>query len=126
MSIENLRTELQNAYQNSFMKPEFFNSDYVEIDGDNGVVFVPADEMFLSLSSDTCSEVEYEDLEIDDMETVAQAYQNIFGGNAEPYTVAIKNGYIYRLSASGYMDSTDYTAAETEEDAIKSLLELAD
>lgn len=124
MTTQPLRTELANAYQDSFMKPELFHGEYVEIDGDNGSIIVPIEHITISLQDG--AESEYEDLSEDDMENVAQAYQNHFAGNAEVYDVAVKTGYIHRLSASGYMDCTDYSASETEEEAIQELLSLVE
>ena len=106
------------------MKPELFHGEYVEIDGDNGSIIVPIEYITISLQDG--AESEYEDLSEDDMENVAQAYQNHFAGNVEVYDVAVKTGYIHRLSASGYMDCTDYSASETEEEAIQELLNLAE
>jgi len=124
MTTQSLRTELTNAYHDSFMKPELFHGEYVEIDGDNGSIIVPIEHITISLQNG--AESEYEDLSEDDMENVAQAYQNHFAGNAEVYDVAVKTGYIHRLSASGYMDCTDYFASETEEEAIQELLSFSE
>ena len=123
MTTQPLRTELANAYQDSFMKPELFHGEYVEIDGDNGSIIVPIEHITISLQDG--AESEYEDLSEDDMENVAQAYQNHFAGNAEVYDVAVKTGYIHRLSASGYMDCTEYSASDSEEEALQELLAMA-
>lgn len=126
MTIEKLRQEVQNAYADSFMKPDISRGDYLEIDGDNGIVTVPMETVETTIELDHDIEWDYEDMGLDQMEEVAGIYQNCVAGHAEPHSVEIKNGYIYRLSANGYMDSTDYHTAETEEEALKNLLEMAD
>jgi hypothetical protein len=124
MNIQSLRDEVTSAYKESFMKPEMFQGHYVEIDGDNGIAIIPLEN--ISISLETGDDADYGELSEDDMEEVAQAYQNHFEGNAEPCFVRVDFGYIYRLSASGYMDCTDYSVAESEEKALKELLSMAE
>lgn len=119
-----LRNEVNSAFKDSFMKPEVFQSEYVEIDGEHGTIFIPISD--ISVSLDAGEESEYEDLSQDDMESVAQAYQNHFAGNAEPYSVAVRSGFMYRLSALGYMDCTEYSASDSEEEALQELLAIVD
>lgn len=124
MTADSLVNEVNSAYQESFMKPEIFEGEYVKIDGDNGIIIIPIEH--ISISLDNGVESEYEELSEDDMESVAQAYQDHFEGNAEPFSVSVGSGYIYRLSASGYMDSTDYSVADSKEEALKAFLEIVE
>lgn len=124
MTADSLVNEVNSAYQESFMKPEMFEGEYVKIDGDNGIIIIPIEH--ISISLDNGVESEYEELSEDDMESVAQAYQDYFEGNSEPFSVSVGSGYIYRLSASGYMDSTDYSVADSKEEALKAFLEMVE
>lgn len=123
MTTQSLRDKVTSVYKESFMKPEIFHGNYVEISGDNGSIFLPLEH--LSLSLETGINYDFADLPEEDMEEVAKAYQNHIEGNAEINFVSVNTGYVYRLSASGYMDCTDFSVAESEEEALKNLLDMA-
>ena len=83
-----------------FMTPDIHECDYLVIEDQNGdTIIVPDDDFPTEL--------------IGRMKA------------GDRITIECKSGYLYRLSASGFLDCTDWTPAETYQEAIEELLENA-
>ena len=89
---------------------------WIEIDGTHGTTFVPMDVLsteefnLVTLTTSDVSEKEYN-------EVLGDYYEGTI------HSVCLKVGYGARLSASGYMDCTDWTVFDTEAAAIAYLEE---
>lgn len=92
----------------SFMKPYVESALYFEIETTCGLEIVPA-----SAIGRTCS-------------TAAEAFANYVEGNIqdEDELIEVKEGFLARMSAPGYMDCTDWTAHATEKEALAYLAEM--
>lgn len=85
----------------AFMQPYVYRADYFVVETSIGSEIVPADVI-----GRTCA-------------TAAEAFADYCEGSiVDPdECVPIKNGFLARLSAPGYMDCTDWSAHETEAEA---------
>lgn len=86
----------------AFMTPEYLKTDWYEIDGDHGITFVP--------------------VEVVGQVNLDEATKGMFGDYYEGGAKAIsevtkRHGWGARLSASGYMDCTDWSVFDTEQEA---------
>lgn len=117
---ESLRNEVNQAFNKSFLKPEIKQATCIVIDGDSGVVFVDKDDYGWNRDPATIEDID--SLSPEETDSVEEIYRSESEGGNEVYDVEVKEGFMYRLSASGYMDCTDWCFAETEEDALKELL----
>ena len=101
----------------SFMQPEIWQENYYEIETTHGTEIVPVE---------VCGILDVSELTDEDYES--HVWQDLlrewFGDycEGEPLNAELKIGWLYRLSAPGYMDCTDTGSAETEEEAIECLL----
>ena len=91
------------------MRPEVIFGEWFEIDGGNGITFVPADIVNHPLIEGV---LEWDGMHEDDRDEFLQYYE---GG--EFYTVESRSGYGARLSAPGYLDCTEWSVFGTEEEA---------
>ena len=103
-----MEIELRNAYRGEFMKPQIFKTHYWEVDGDSGTTIVPVDVCDADPKMDNAAQIKlmssyYEGFEISNMER--------------------KNGWLYRLSAPGYMDATEYEAFPSYREALEHALD---
>lgn len=89
----------------SFMQPEIYESDYYEVEYDHGsTAFIPLDVVDADYNGNLRDYVE--------------------GKIDEPDApVTVKSGWVCRLQAPGYMDATDWSAFDTEREAIEHILE---
>lgn len=90
---------------------------WLEIEGSNGTTFVDAEDVparLRELSNFVWSKTEAENEEANEL--AAEYYDG-----HEVYTVTIREGYGARLSAPGYMDCTEWSVFDTEEEARKYL-----
>ena len=111
---------LNETFRDSFMKPEIIQISHIAIiDGNMGCMVFDASEIGLAQhinECDTSENVDIEDLPQEAQYNIAEAYQG------EAYDLTIEEGFMYRLSAPGYLDSTDYSHASTYDEAVKNLL----
>lgn len=96
-----LRARLQAAFRGAFMRPEYYFSGYHEVETNVGTYIVPAEVMDSDDPDDYLDYVEGRINEVSER----------------------REGWVYRTSASGYMDATDWGAAESEEEAIEALID---
>lgn len=99
----------------AFMKPVVENMEAFVLETTAGTVIVPADII------DSKEQSLYE----------CGRYQQAFGlylsGRESIFSITKKKGWFARLSASGYMDATDYIGPyDTENEALNELLRLYD
>ncbi len=96
---------------NNFMQPEVVEGDWYEIDGAEGTVFLPID--ILGTIPAVEDYLNRDDDEITD--DVARALSEFVMG--EVWTIEKRHGFGARLSAPGYLDATDWSVYDTEEEA---------
>lgn len=82
----------------SFMEPETYYGEYYEIDGNEGTFAVPAE---------VTGKLDVEDLE---------AFRDYYPGNRIE-SVRKEHGWLGRLSAPGYLDATDWTPYDADDEA---------
>jgi hypothetical protein len=87
----------------AFMEPKIEYGPYLEIETPDGTWFLPAD--VAGLTTDPAAVRDY----VESMSDPAD------------WTVTIKTGWIGRLTAPGYMDCTDWSAYDSEQEAIDNL-----
>ena len=105
-----------------FMRPEFINGAYYEIETKEGTYFVPSDVQSVSSARMTALDLA---ATLDDQ----WAYQQL----AKPFRDYVQSdiqniiyhdhGCCVRLSAPGYMDCTDWSAYESEHEALLAVIE---
>lgn len=95
--------QVAEAFEGQFMQPQSHGPiSYYRIETDNGTWIVPS---FVCDSDD-----------IEDFRDYCEG---------KPTRYERKTGYVYRLSAPGYMDCTNWEAADTLEEALTALLEMS-
>lgn len=102
-----------------FMQPEIWQDQFYTLEADNGTEIVPID-VCGELDGATCGHLD-EDCHCTD------CLRDHFGDYVEGtkiYSAELSEGWLYRLSAPGYMDCTETGSAETEREAIETILEL--
>lgn len=102
----------------SFMKPEIWQCQYYEVETTHGTEIVPV-EVCGVLDCSELSEDDYDSHVWPDL--LIEHFGDYIEG--EPHNAELKTGWLYRLSAPGYMDCTDTGSADTESEAIEALLE---
>lgn len=85
----------------SFMQPQVYHDLYFEIETTIGTEIVPADVIGRTCATDVSAFLDYLEGEPND----------------EDELVEVKEGWLARMSAPGYLDCTDWSAHETEEEA---------
>jgi hypothetical protein len=88
-----------------FMKPEIYEGDFYAVETSHGTWFVPDDCVGTAIQD----VMEFESY----VEGIPQSYEK-------------KHGFGARLSASGYMDCTEWNVLDSEEEAVSYLCELYD
>lgn len=88
------------------MEQQIWYNRWIEIDGNNGIEYVPFDHVF-NQNTKTLSPNKEE-------------LQDYYSGNRID-EISIIDGYGARLSMSGYLDCTDWTVFRTREEAIQYL-----
>jgi len=103
----------------SFMKPEIWQEQYYEVETTCGTEIVPVDVCGI-LDASELSEDDY------DSRVWSDLLAAHFGDYCEgiPYNAELKTGWLYRLSAPGYMDRTETGSVDTESEAVEALLEM--
>jgi len=103
-----------------FMEPQIYESDYIEIDGPMGTEIVPCDVD----NFDVPEIKEWPKQGGSEDDRAIPGPLALYCENKWAYTIEHKHGFVARMSASGYMDATDWTAHESEEAACKYLDEM--
>ena len=106
-------------FTNSFMQPVVEQAPYYEVETNFGTWIVPADVVgfpFAPTDGETYTD------EHPQWEDICAAVEDYVEGNDTQH-VTPKSGWIARMSASGYMDATDWSAFDTEQEAIDYLEE---
>ena len=96
-----LHARLEAAFRGSFMQPEYYYSDFHSVETREGTFIVPSDVVDSEDPGDYADYVEGEITEISER----------------------REGWVYRTSASGYMDASEWDAADSEEEAIEALID---
>jgi hypothetical protein len=91
------------------MRPFIEYGDWVEIDGDSGITYVPGD-IFMSDFLETVRQSE--EVTDDILEEVRDYYES-----STIHSVTITTGFGARMSAPGYMDCTEWSVFGTEAEA---------
>ena len=102
----------------SFMQPEVWQEKFYLVETSHGTEIIPLSVCGLITTAD-------EPLE-DDAEEWQSLGQEHFGDYCEGAVESfeLSEGWLYRLSAPGYLDCTDTGHAETELEALEELLSL--
>lgn len=101
----------------SFMQPEIWQDSYYTVETNCGTEIVPVD---VCGTLSPCGHIEDEDV-------CRDCLRDHFGDyieGREIYSAELKTGWLYRLSAPGYLDCTDTGSADTESEAIAELLDM--
>ena len=96
----------------SFMQPEICQSSFYSVETNYGTEIIPVSSCGILADTDD----EWTD------EQLADHFGDYIEGNTV-YSAELKSGWLYRLSAPGYMDCTDTGSADTEAEAISDLLD---
>lgn len=116
---QKISAELDDAFLGQFMQPVIYKSRYFEVDTTQGTDYVPAD---LVNYGDLIKVGEIKDREdgpsIVGLMTVLEQYTE---GSID--NVMLKEGWLARLSAPGYMDCTDWSAHDSEDEAAQYLID---
>lgn len=96
----------------SFMQKEIVKDSWYEIDGSNGTYWIPAD--FLP-------DFTREEMDRMEDEQFFKDFEKVYNGDI--WAVDRVEGWGARLSAPGYMDCTEWSVFETEQEAIEWLEE---
>lgn len=104
---DEIAAELQAAFVGSFMQPCIYADSYFEVETSQGTEIVPSDVIGRTVG------------------TAAEAFANYCEGSiSDPEEcVECKTGYLARMSASGFLDCTDWSAHTTAEDAARYLID---
>ena len=89
----------------AFMQPSVHESEYYTVETSEGIWIVPS---FVSGI----------------VEHISDLYIYVQGKIEEDQELVLESGWVGRMSASGYMDSTDWCAYENEADALADLKEM--
>src|SRR5262245_59555247 len=101
------------------MQPEISHETWITIDGRHGAETFPASLVQLPFHEELDSEAIQDCL---DQWAGFTSYVN----SADVHEIDIREGFGARFSAPGYMDATDWTVFETEQEAIEFLLNDSD
>jgi hypothetical protein len=98
---ETMQQELDFHFESSFMKPQTLFGNWYLLETSEGGVNLPVDEYGDNLTDDELAEATETDIE----------------------EVNKAQGFGARLSANGYTDCTEWTFFDTEEEAVKFLID---
>jgi hypothetical protein len=96
----------------AFMEPQIEQGQWYEIDTDNGITFIPADIVNKADGLTIGQSADMADASWETVEELIRPYCQ-----ANPQSVKLIEGWGARLSAPGYLDCTDWTVFETEQEA---------
>lgn len=87
----------------SFMERQIVYGRWIEVDGPCGIDAIPFDVVYPSQNQKTLHPT-FEDV-------------RDYTENREAYSIEVRDGYGARLSAPGYMDCTEWSVFDTEDEA---------
>ncbi len=97
----------------AFMTPDYLSGWWYVVEGNEGTEFIPS-HLVGSLP------VPQDGTEVDDdspdWEDIVAAFRD-YTSNRKIDSVSMRKGYGVRLSAAGYMDCTDWSVFDTEDEA---------
>lgn len=119
-ATENARQELDRTFDGQFMQPQIGYDTWAVIETENGIYFVsitdcgsPSAWNYSTVNFGIC------------LANVASYYGDyVPSGEDSISEISYREGYGARLSASGYMDCTEWTVYDTEMEAIEFLIEM--
>lgn len=119
----------EDHFKGQFMQPVIEEYDYYEVETDNGTEIIPADMVgnLEGLSKPGDELRAYDEVKVcptdHDIESLTprwtaalRALKDYVEGD-DIQSIEFKHGFLARLSASGYMDCTDWSAHGTEQEA---------
>ncbi len=110
----------------SFMQPEIYCGEYWEVESPNGSTFFPV-EVVGNLGLNVGDSISYRfPTEQEKRESGATQPENPFTIYVESpvvYSATLCDGVLGRLSAQGYMDCTNWSPYDSEEEAEEGLAE---
>lgn len=112
---------LSSVFASSFMQPEIIECDYFAVETEQGTDFVHHECMRLPFTINFAAGGQFNE-DSDGFALLQRAFAPYVEGN-EITEIAPRHGFLARLSASGYMDCTDYTPCDTEEEAAQHLID---
>lgn len=122
----NLQDELQRTFGEQYMQPEIEECDYWEVETRNGTQIVPGDLVGIPARPGLCVRDD-DELGIEDGEFRDKVFcaldDYVEGGGNEIYEANMKHGFIARLQAPGYMDSTEWSAFGSFDEAAEYLID---
>lgn len=95
----------------SFMKPEIWQEQHYLVETSCGTEIIPVS---------VCGIIDESDEEWTEKELEAHFGDYCYG---EIYSAELSSGWLYRLSAPGYLDCTDTGSAESEAEAIREIFD---
>jgi hypothetical protein len=106
--------KLLSKIKEAFMEKQVFQSKGVAIDTSNGTMYLPSDVI-------DPDRLDFEGDSTDDEEVIAKIWDDIkdyveVRSSDQVHSIEKVNGWFGRLSAPGYMDSTDYTFGQSEKE----------
>lgn len=117
---EAIERELNDTFAGQFMRPQIVGSlIYYAVETNNGTEYVPGDLVILPFGWKLDQTLYVDDERWLDLAFKLRDYceAKITG------EITIRRGYLARLSASGYMDCTDWSAHATEDEAAQYLID---
>jgi len=102
----------------AFMQPEILKGSWLMVDGDHGIDAIPAqlfDPAVLNSFGHTHAEWTVEP-DSEGFEKLC-AHVRDYTENRNIYSINLRRGYGARLSAPGYMDCTEWSVFDTEQEA---------
>lgn len=113
----------------SFMEHDVQYGVWIEVDGPNGTEFIPGDLVSLpeyedyARPDDLPDDAEWPD---QDEAWLAAAFEACkeYTENREAYRIEARTGWGARLSAPGFMDCTEWSVYDTEDEAREALVEM--
>jgi hypothetical protein len=97
----------------AFMQPFVEYGEWVEIDGSCGITYVPSD----IFSCDSLQAIKDAEDTTDELIALVRDYYE----SSTIYSITVTKGFGARMSASGYMDCTEWSVFETEAEAVEYL-----
>lgn len=121
------------TFDGEFMQPEIYKGEAYVVDGPHGGEIIPLDacgdlgaceptpcESFGD--GKTFAGYRYGDAPAGMRELAEKLADYMQNKPAEVWTIERRKGWLYRLTASGYMDSTDWGIASTRREAYRELV----
>jgi hypothetical protein len=99
----------------AFMKRQIVEQDWIEVDTAQGIWTIPAEllpNVVAAFADESIEDILEEDGIADSILQYTEAYKA-----DQIYNVELRHGFGARLSAPGYMDCTDWTVFDTEDEA---------